>query len=325
MTAEIQFPKTLQQAIKHFANEDVAFDFMKQLRWPNGEVTCPRCGSNKNSFISTRKLWTCKECTTKKQFTIRVGTILEDSPIPFDKWICAFWLLANAKNGISSYELGKAIGVMQRTGWFMLQRIRLALQNGSIAKMKGTCEADETYIGAKARYMHKHRRTGVGDAGIKKTPIQGILERTKGQKASRVVLKVVGTTRRPELCGNVRQYVLAGSTVCTDALMSYDDLSKDYDRQIIDHLVSYARGTVHTNGLENFWSLLKRSLKGTYVNVEPFHLFRYCDEQAFRFNERKDKNGDQGRFLKAMRGMIGKRLTYANLTGKDAMAGALPA
>ena len=317
MATEIEFPRTLQQAIKYFADEQRAFDYMKVVRWPDGIVRCPRCESDKVSFISTRKLWTCKTCKTKKQFTLRVGTIFEDSPIKFDKWICATWLIANAKNGISSYEIGRALGVCQKTGWFMLQRIRLAMQNGTVKKMRGICEADETYIGAKARFMHKHRRTGVGDAGIKKTPIQGILERAKGKKSSRVVLKVVPNTRRPELCGNVRQYVLKGATVCTDALMSYDDLKTDYDRQIVDHMKAYVRGHVHTNGLENFWSLLKRALKGTYVNVEPFHLFRYCDEQAFRFNERKNADGDKGRFMEVMSRIAGKRLTWKSLTGKD--------
>src|SRR5207253_7984803 len=234
----------------------------------------------------------------------------------------AIWLIANAKNGISSYELGRSLGVCQKTGWFMLQRIRLAMQQGSFKKMRGICEADETYIGAKARYMHKDRRTGVGDAGIKKTHVQGILERGQGDILSRVVLKVVPNTRRPELCGNVRQHVKAGATVCTDSLMSYDDLEKDYDRQIIDHLECYARGQVHTNGLENFWSLLKRALKGTYVNVEPFHLFRYCDEQAFRFNERKDD--DQGRFIKALSGVLGKRLKYAKLIAAEGGDGPCP-
>jgi transposase-like protein len=315
MQTELEFPETLQEAIKYFADDQRAFDYMKLIRWPDGIVRCPKCESEEVSFISTRKLWTCKECKTKKQFTLRVGTIFEDSPIKYDKWICAIWLIANAKNGISSYEIGRALGVCQKTGWFMLQRIRLAMQQGSVKKMRGIVEADETYIGAKARYMHKDRRTGVGDAGIKKTPVQGILERTKGNKASRVVLKVVKTTRRPELCGNVREYVLPGSTVCTDALMSYDDLQRDYDRQVVDHMECYARGHVHTNGLENFWSLLKRALKGTYVNVEPFHLFRYLDEQAFRFNERKDN--DQGRFVKAISGIIGKRVTWKSLTGKD--------
>jgi hypothetical protein len=240
---------------------------------------------------------------------------MEDSPISLDKWLVGMWLVMSAKNGISSYELMRTLGITQKSAWFLGHRIRLALHNGSVEMMKGTCEADETYIGAKARYMHKHRRTGVGDAGIKKTPVQGILERTKGKKSSRVVLKVVQTTRRPELCGNVREYVLPGSTVCTDALMSYDDLHRDYDRQIVDHLECYARGNVHTNGLENFWSLFKRSRKGTYVNVEPFHLFRYCDEQAFRFNERKAT--DSERFLSAVPAIAGRRLTYKQLTGND--------
>ena len=219
-------PKTLHQAIRYFADEQTALDFMVSIRWPDGVVKCPRCNSKDVSFVSTRKIWKCKHCATNKQFSVKVGTVLEDSPISLGIWLSAFWLIANAKNGISSYEIHRSLGVTQKTGWFLLHRIRLAMQQGSISKMKGTCEADETYIGAKARFMHKNRRTGVGDAGIKKTPVQGILERGKGKKASRVVLKVVQTTRRPELCGNVREYVLPGSTVCTDALMSYDDLAK---------------------------------------------------------------------------------------------------
>ena len=147
MKAESDFPETLHEAIKYFANEDVAFEFMKRVRWPDGIVACPRCGSDRVGFIFTRKLWTCKNCTTKKQFTIKVGTILEDSPIKFDKWICGFWLIANAKNGISSYEVGRALGVTQRTGWFMLQRIRLAMQTGTFEKLKGEVEVDETFIG----------------------------------------------------------------------------------------------------------------------------------------------------------------------------------
>ena len=318
------FPSTLQEAILYFADEERAHKFMMGLRWPNGVVTCPRCESKDVAFISTRRIWKCKACKTHKQFSIKVGTVMEDSPIRLDKWLCAFWLIANAKNGISSYEIMRALGVTQKTGWFLLHRIRLAMQRGiNGGKMSGIVEADETYIGAKARYMHKHRRTGVGDAGKAKTPIQGILQRAKGDEHSKVVLKVVPNTRRPELCGNVREYVLEGATVCTDALMSYDDLAKDYDRQTVDHMKTYVRGHVHTNGLENFWSLLKRCLKGTYVNVEPFHLFRYCDEQAFRFNERKDD--DQGRFLSAVSGYFGKGLKYKKLIGlEDKDGNALP-
>jgi transposase-like protein len=310
---ENTLPQTLHEAITFFAAGDNAFAYMVALRWPNG-VKCPNCESKDVRFLKSRKIWECDNCTIKRQFSVKVGTIFEASPISLDKWLCAIWLIVNAKNGISSYEVHRSLGVTQKTAWFMLQRIRYAMQSGSFKKMTGICQADETYIGAKARYMHKHRRTGVGDAGINKTPVQGILERGRGKRASRVVLKVVETTRRPELCANVREHVAQGATVCTDALMSYDDLERDYDRQVIDHLECYAKGQVHTNGLENFWSLFKRSLKGTYVNVEPFHLLRYCDEQAFRFNERKDN--DAGRFLTASFGIFGKRLPYARLTGK---------
>jgi hypothetical protein len=314
-TTENNLPQTLHEAIVFFAIGDNAFEFMVALRWPHG-VECPNCESKDVRFLKTRKVWECNKCTTKRQFSVKVGTIFEASPIALDKWLCAMWLIVNAKNGISSYEVHRSLGVTQKTAWFMLQRIRLAMQTGSFKKMTGICEADETYIGAKARYMHKSRRTPVGDAGVHKTPVQGILGRGTARRASQVVLKVVKTTRRPELCGNVREHVQQGATICTDALMSYDDLERDYDRQVIDHLECYAKGQVHTNGLENFWSLFKRSLKGTYVNVEPFHLFRYCDEQAFRFNERKDNDG--GRFLTAAVGIIGKRIRYAELTGKTA-------
>jgi len=314
-------PETLLEAVSYFSNPENAFQFFKEIRWPNG-ARCPRCGSDKVTFLENARVWKCRTPHAKQKFSAKVGTIFEDSPIGLEKWLPAMWMTSNCKNGISSYELHRALGVTQKTAWFMLQRIRLAMQQG-IGKLGGVVEADETYIGAKARYMHKNRRTGVGDAGIAKTPVQGILERGKGDKLSRVILNVVKTTRRPELCGNVREHVKAGSTVCTDALMSYDDLEKDYDRQIIDHLECYARGEVHTNGLENFWSLLKRALKGTYVNVEPFHLFRYCDEQAFRFNERKDS--DQGRFIKALSGVVGKSLKYAKLIAAEGGDGPHPA
>jgi transposase-like protein len=309
------FPTTLQQAIVYFSDPDVAFEFMMNIRFPDGRVICPHCGTDRVSFVLTRKLWTCKECKTKKQFTLRIGTILEDSPIGYDKWICGFWLIANAKNGISSYELGRAIGVTQRTGWFMLQRIRLAMQNGTIVKVGGHVEVDETFIGGKARNMHKGKRKVKGTGPIAMTPVMGLLERTTEKKHSRVILNVVETTRKKELQGHVRRYVLKGSEVHTDALKSYEGLEDEYTHNVIDHAICYAVGHVHTNGMENFWSLLKRTVKGTYVSVEPFHLFRYLDEQAFRFNERKDD--DCGRFLKAIAGMIGKRLTWVKLTGEN--------
>lgn len=315
--SENEFPETLQEVVKYFADESRAFDYMKLVRWPDGIVTCSHCDSTRHSFISTRKIWKCLDC--RKQFTIRLGTIFEDSPIKFSKWIAATWLIANAKNGISSYEIGRSLGVCQKTGWFMLQRIRYAMQNGSVMKMGGIVEADETYIGAKARSMNAKQKAkrraqfGRKTGGVAMTPVQGLLERSTRDQCSRVKLHVIQSAKRADVQGPVRKYVLKGAEVHTDALASYTGLADEYTHGVVDHAVSYVNGHVHTNGLENFWSLLKRTIKGTYVSVEPFHLFRYLDEQAFRFNERKDT--DLGRFLKAIAGFIGKRLTWAKLTG----------
>ena len=307
------FPETLHEAIRFFANPETALAFASVMRWPDGKVTCPWCGSGDHSFLSTRRIWKCKGC--RKQFSVKIGTVMEDSPISLDKWMCGFWLICNAKNGISSYEIHRSLGVTQKTGWFLLHRIRLAMQNGSIVKIGGHVEVDETFIGGKARNMHKGKRKARGTGPVAMTPVMGLLERTTSKRASRVVLKVVESTKKPELQSHVREYVLKGSEVHTDALKSYDGLNDEYTHNVIDHAVEYVRGNVHTNGLENFWSLLKRAIKGTYVSVEPFHLFRYLDEEAFRFNERKDT--DAGRFVKAVSGFIGKRLTYKELIGKN--------
>lgn len=317
-------PKTLQEAVRYFADPQNAHDFIVSLRWPNGEVTCPTCGSKDVSFLSTRRIWKCKNAHPKRQFSVKVGTIMEDSAIPLDKWLCAFWLIANAKNGISSYELHRSLGVTQKTAWFLLHRVRLAMQDGSIEKMSGQVEADETFIGGSARFMHKGSRPG-GTGGIGKTAVMGLLERDPEKRASRVRCKVVGSVRRRELDPIVRTNVEAGSEVMTDALHSYARLADAYVHNVIDHAECYAKGHVHTNGLENFWSLLKRGLKGTYVSVEPFHLFRYLDEQAFRFNERKNEDGDQGRFVKAVSGMFGKGLKYAKLIAAEGGDGPYPA
>jgi len=315
---DVEFPQTLQECIRYFASEDRAFEFLKLIRWPDGVVRCPLCQSEDVSFISTRKLWKCKH--DKKQFSIKVGTIMEDSPISLDKWLCAFWLIVNAKNGISSYELERALGLTQKTTWFLLHRIRLAMQNGSIEKFSGRVEADETYIGAKARFMHKNKRTGkTGMVG--KTAVLGLLEREAGDKPSRVRCKVMNRVRTRDLDPEVRANVEKGSEIINDKFSSYYKLPDEYVHNVIDHAVSYAEGHVHVNCLENFWSLLKRSIRGTYVNVEPFHLFRYLDEQAFRFNERKDN--DDGRFVKAVAGYIGKGLRYSKLIGQED-GGSLP-
>jgi transposase-like protein len=314
---KVEFPQTLHEAIKYFANADHAFGFMKSIRWPNGVVKCPRCGSKGVSFLSTRKIWKCKAKHEKQQFSVKVGTVLEDSPIALDKWLCAFWLIANCKNGISSYELAKDIGITQKSAWFMLHRIRLAMQDGSIEKFSGRVEADETFIGGRARNMHADKKAKLihkSRRSMGKVAVMGLLERNSPERTSRVKLRVVRNVRRPALRKEIREQVVEGSEIYTDALRSYSGLEKEYIHNVIDHAECYAKGHVHTNGLENFWSLLKRGIKGTYVSVEPFHLFRYLDEQSFRFNERKDN--DAGRFVKVVAGILGKGLRYAKLIGK---------
>jgi transposase-like protein len=308
-------PDTLLEAVNFFSDKDISLAFVARLRWPDG-VTCPYCQAPEPSFLSTRRIWKCRSC--KKQFSAKVGTIFEDSPIALEKWLPAMWFVVNCKNGISSYELARDLGVTQKTAWFMAHRIRLAVQTGTFGKMSGEVEVDETYIGGRARFMHKGKRAEkiTGTGGMGKVAVMGLLERHGEPGHSTVKAKVVPNVRRKTLAPEVRQHVEEGSEVFTDALNSYSGLSTEYIHQVIDHAESYAEGKVHTNGLENFWSLLKRSIKGTYVSVEPFHLFRYLDEQSFRFNNRKMPDGL--RFLRAAAGIIGKRLTYAELIGAEA-------
>jgi len=308
-------PRTLQDAIRYFGDPDNCLNFAVALRWPDG-VTCPTCGSKDLYFLATRRMWKCKTKHLKQQFTVKVGTIFEDSPIGLDKWLTAMWMLVNCKNGVSSWEIHRAIGVCQKTAWFMNHRLRMAIHTGSFDKLSGEVEADETFIGGLARFMHKDRREAAikGTGGAGKTVVMGLLERHGEDKHSRVKAGVIPNVQRATLHGEIRKHVEPGSELFTDALVGYEGIEPDYAHNVIDHAESYANGKVHVNGIENFWSLLKRGIKGTYVNVEPFHLFRYIDEQVFRFNTRKTDDGS--RFASAMSGFAGKRLTYKQLTGK---------
>src|SRR6266481_4936968 len=310
-------PKTLQQAIRYFSDEQACIDTIAQLRWPNGPV-CPKCGGKEHYYLASQLRWKCKECY--KQFSVKVGTIFEDSPISLDKWLTALWLLVNCKNGVSSYEVGRDLGVTQKSAWFMLHRLRLALQFGSMEKLGGEgkhVEVDETFIGGAARFMHPERRKRmITEHGVKdKLAVMGILERGGEVRAA-----VIPSRRKHHLQAEIRAHVKAKSAIYSDALLSYQGLKEQgFAHQVVDHAESYVDGQVHTNGLENFWSLVKRGLKGTYISVEPFHLFRYLDEQVFRYNNRAKKNhfvGDGDRFQMAMRHIAGRRITYQELTGK---------
>jgi transposase-like protein len=304
---------TLQQAIVYFQHFENCKRAMMELRWPDGKVLCPRCGSEKVTWLEKARVWKCYARHAKPTFTLKTGTLFEDSPLGLDTWLPALWLVVNCKNGISSCELARDLGVTQKTAWFMAHRLRFALKDGGFGLLAGEVEADETFIGGKARNMHmdKRRRRITGTGGKDKTAVMGILER-----GGAVRTIVIPNRKRAALQSEIRKHVEAGAALYTDALPSYRGLDNEYAHAVVDHAVAYVDGRVHTNGLENFWCLLKRGIVGTYVSVEPFHLFRYLDEQSFRYNNRKDLD-DYGRFRLALSQIAGKRLTYQHLTGKD--------
>ncbi len=325
-------PKTLQAAVQYFSDEQTCIDTLAALRWPDGKPTCPSCGKQDHYYLASQRRWKCKECW--KQFSVKVGTVFVESAIPLSKWLVALWMLVNCKNGISSYEIGKAIGITQKSAWFVLHRLRLALADGSIEKIGGgggEVEVDETFVGAKARNMHKDRKLRIrqlrneipdwkysaGPGTLPgKTPVMGMLDREQRKVRASVVPNVKRETLQAQILANVQH----GAAIYTDQAVAYDSLQKNYVHEVVNHLQGYVRGRVHTNGMENFWSLLKRGLKGTYVAVEPFHLFRYVDEQVFRYNTRKDgdrKISDLERFEQALSQVAGKRLTFAEVTGRD--------
>src|SRR5580700_708271 len=315
-------PKSLQEAIVYFSNPDNCIAYLAAKRWPNG-VICPICGSKSvSAFNPKRKTWKCAKHHPKREFSVKVGSLAEDSAISLDKWLTALWLLSNCKNGISSCELARDLEVTQKTAWFMLHRIRLALQDESFGKLNGEVEMDESFIGGKARNMHldKRERRITGTGGRDKTAVMGILERGGYVRAN-----VVPSRKKSVLQAEVRKHVEAGAALYTDFLLSYEGLASEFAHKVVDHAERYVDGQVHTNGLEHFWSLLKRGIAGSYVSVEPFHLFRYLDEQVFRYNNRATKDNplnDSDRFELAVRKLFGKRLTFAELTGKVGAAAA---
>ena len=325
--ANIKQPRSLQEAIAYFADPERAFVYAVNLRWPGKKITCPRCGHDQHSFLRTRLMWWCKGC--KKQFSVKVGTIFEDSPLGMDKWMTAFWMVCNCKNGVSSAEMARTLHITQKSAWFMLHRVREVIKNNSVAKLGstgGAVESDESFIGPNPQKMHKDRRLRLqqirgeqrrGDIALGKTAVIGMLDREAREIRARVIPNVKRETLQNEILKNIEY----GSRVYTDAAVAYDNLGKTYVHEVVNHMEEYVRGQVHTNGLENFWSLFKRNLRGTYVSVEPFHLDRYLDEQVFRFNNRGGKKPeervtDSQRFVKAMSLASGKRLTYVTTDGQ---------
>ncbi len=312
--------KTLQQAIQYFSDEQVCIDAVASMRWPDGKPECPKCGSREHYYLASRRVWKCKGC--KKQFSVKVGTIFEDSSIPLNKWLLAMWMIGNCRNGVSSYEIHRAIGVSQKSAWFMLQRIRLAMrsEDAMIGGEGSTCEADETAVGGKLKNMHVRRKNEMGMAGLggfqrNKTIVMGVLDRD----ARQVRASVIPFAGRKTMEAMVRKHVQPGTMMHTDAHVGYDNLKRYFPHEVINHMEAYVRGQVTTNGIENFWSLLKRGLGGTYIAVEPYHLHRYVDEQVFRYNHRKNGNvkmTDGERFRALLSQVAGKRLTWAEVIGK---------
>jgi transposase-like protein len=323
----MESPKTLQEAIQFFADYENCRQFMVAVRWPDGKIKCPYCQCEKVTYLEKAKVYRCYGDHPKQKFSLKIGTVFEDSPIPLEKWLPAVWLLVNCRNGISSYEIHRALGVTQKSAWFMLHRIRLAMQSGTfmMGGPGGEVEADETFVGGKQKNMHKNRLEALKRAQdqtfsdtrlVGKTAVFGMLDRD----ARKVRAMVVPNLRRSTLQAEILKQVEQGSNFYTDDATMYVGLAAKYAHQVVNHLEKYVDGRVSTNGIENFWSLLKRGLNGTYVAVEPFHLSRYVDEQVFRYNNRKDENGrkltDAERFTHALSQIAGKRLTFAEVTGK---------
>jgi len=312
-------PTTLIEAVRYFSDLPMCFEYMLTLKWPDGKICCPKCGERNIGRIVTRSMLQCRNKDCRKQFSAKLGTIFEDSPLGLDRWFVAVWSIANAKNGISSCELSRALGITQKSAWFMLHRIRAAMRTGTFRKLAGEVESDETFVGGRAENMHAEKRARKiqGRGAVGKAIVHGLLERgSKSQdKPSQVIASVVPNTEAETLWPVIRANVEADTLVYTDASQSYANLIIRYVHSSVDHGREYVRGRVHTNGLENFWALLKRAIRGSYVAVAAFHLSRYVDEEAWRFNWRKLTDGE--RFAVVMKEVLGKRLTYRDLCAID--------
>ena len=310
-------PKTLVGITRYFADPQICIDFVAFLRWENGEPVCVHCKETGAYFLASRKIYKCKKC--RKQFSVKMGTIFEESAVSLDKWLIAIWQIANCKNGISSYELGRDIGVTQRTAWFMNHRIRTAMTVGSIEKMGGDdpIEMDETFIGGSAKNMHREKRERFLPRYSKQNRVSGNHTAVFGmvQRGGKVRAKVIKNVTAKEVMPIIQENIEPNSEVFTDQSPIYRYLWEQYVHDSVNHSMEYVRDNVHTNSIENFWSLLKRTVKGTYVSVSPAHLQKYVEEQMFRYNERE--GNDAFRFVRMLESISGKRLTYNDLVGYE--------
>jgi transposase-like protein len=314
----MHIPKTLMEAVRYYSDEQVCIDTVAAMRWHDGKPVCPKCGTaegeRKHYWIKTQKRWKCYSC--RKQFSVKVDSVFEDSPLGLDKWMVALWMLCNCKNGVSSHEISRELGIAQQHAWHMLHRLRLALQLPDGEKLGGVVEADECFVGGKISNMHQSKRAELGGKtrGTKgKAVVIGMVERG-GRVRAQVTVDRGQQTIRPLIAANVAK----DATLVTDEWGGY--VGAHLDHQVINHAIEYVNGHIHTNSIENFWALLRRALGGTYVSVEPIHLQAYIHEQVYRFNlrSRKDeKITNADRFALALSNIGGQRLTWKELTGKE--------
>ena len=301
-------PATLAEAVRAYADPAVANAAMAAMRWPEG-IVCPRCGGREHYAIKTRHAWQCKAC--KRQFTVKVGSIMEDSPIAVGDWLVAMWLMVNARNGISSYEIARSVGVTQKSAWFMAHRIRHAMMAGSLDKLDGEVEIDQTFIGPDKRKMNAESRERFEaiPAGRERVIVQTVVERG-GDVRSRVIRD----TSRSTIHDGIRAVVEPGAKLYTDEHASYDRLD-GYERESVNHGEGqYRDGEAYTNTVEGTFNLFKRCVRGTWVAISPTHAGRYLAEQDTRYNVRKLKDGQRAAIVGGMVG--GRRMTYAKLTAR---------